>query len=63
MTSAFTRRLALAAAVVVGIVVASGAADAEAATSHTHANKTTRVHVVHVAPTSTAGNTSTDWWL
>ena len=63
MPSAFSRRLALVVAAVVGIVFASSAAHADAASSHSHANKTKKVHVVHVAPTQTPGNTTGDWWL
>ena len=62
MTSAFPRRLAVVAAAVVGIVFASSAANADAATSHTHAKVTHKVHVVPVAPSTGTGNTYQDWW-
>jgi hypothetical protein len=60
MTSALTRKLAAVAAVVVGIVFASTAVDANAATTSSH--KITKVHVQHVAHTPTHGNTASDWW-
>ena len=56
MTSALARKLAVVAAAVVGIVFASNAVDAHAAT------KSAKVHVQHVAPASTSRNTPTDWW-
>ena len=60
MTSGLTRKLAAVAAVVVGIVFASTAVDANAATTTPH--KIAKVHLQPVAPTPTHVNTSSDWW-
>ena len=61
MTSAFLRKLAVTATAVVGLVFASTAVHADAATTKAHI-KTSKVAPVHVAPNQTAGNTGNDWW-